>query len=95
MVDSKHLALILSQTTYTKAEAMAALSKHSNDAIKVIESFMGIPDAVPVVAGSVNQEIYRQMRHNLDKSMREYRIKNPIDIDHVASNFAEEEENKQ
>jgi hypothetical protein len=41
---------------------------------------------------SVNQEIYRQIRTNLDRSMQEYRTKNPINMEQVITNFQESEE---
>jgi hypothetical protein len=40
----------------------------------------------------VNQEIYKQIRLKLDNSMREYREKNPINIEQVVTNFKESEE---
>jgi hypothetical protein len=42
----------------------------------------------------VNQEIYRQIRRTLDNGMREYREKNPINIEQVANNLRESEERK-
>ena len=41
---------------------------------------------------SVNQEIYKQIRHSLDQTMKEYRDKNPINIDQVKTNLQESEE---
>jgi hypothetical protein len=54
---------------------------------------MGIPDVkvVPKVK-SVNQEIYKQIRHNLDSSMRNYREKHPINVAQVITNLQESDE---
>jgi hypothetical protein len=41
---------------------------------------------------SVNQEIYKQIRHSLDQTMKDYREKNPINIDQVVTNLQESEE---
>jgi hypothetical protein len=43
---------------------------------------------------SINQEIFRQIRTKMDVSMKEYRDKNPINIEQVIQNLNEEEENK-
>lgn len=93
IVDQDKINTIITQTTYTRQEAHDKMVEFDNDMMKVIEDFMGIPAAKPPKAETINQEIYRQIRGTLDKSMREYRIKNPIDINHVAANFAEEEDN--
>ncbi len=89
----QHLGKVLSQTAYTKEEATDKLRLYNGDYMKVIREFMGIPDKKPVAKSkSLNQEIYRQIRHKLDASMQEYRDNNPIDIEHVAENFKESEE---
>ena len=43
---------------------------------------------------SVNQEIFRQIRTNLDFSMKQYREKNPINMEQVLENLTESEENE-
>jgi hypothetical protein len=54
---------------------------------------MGIPDVkVQPKIKSVNQEIYRQIRHTLDSSMNVYREKHPINVDQVITNFQESDE---
>lgn len=62
--------------------------------MKVIREFMGLPEKkeTNVKIKSVNQEIFRQIRHKLDASMQEYRENNPIDIQQVAESLAESEE---
>ena len=90
---TKHLPLVLSQTTYTEEEAINKLQLYNGDYMKVIREFMGLPEKkeTTVKLKSVNQEIFRQIRHKLDESMQEYRDKNPIDIQQVAENLAESE----
>ena len=54
---------------------------------------MGIPDVkIEPKIKSVNQERYKQIRHNLDSSMKVYREKHPINVDQVINNFQESNE---
>jgi hypothetical protein len=90
---TKHLNIVLTQTNYTELEATEKLKLYNGDYMKVIREFMGIPEAKKETkVRSVNQEIFRQIRHKLDASMQEYRDKNPIDINQVAEYFAESDE---
>jgi hypothetical protein len=57
--------------------------------MKVIREYMGIPDKKTQKVKSVNQEIFKQIRTTLDSSMKEYREKNPIDINQIIDNFNE------
>jgi hypothetical protein len=41
---------------------------------------------------SVNQEIYKQIRYNLDSSMKEYRDKHPVNMDQIITNLQESDE---
>ena len=61
--------------------------------MRVLKDYMGIPEKKesPTLK-SVNQEIYKQIRLKLDNSMREYREKNPINIEQVVTNFKESED---
>ena len=89
----KNLNIVLTQTNYTKEEAINKLQLYNGDYMKVIREFMGLPEKkeTKIKVKSVNQEIFRQIRHKLDESMQEYRDKNPIDIQQVAENLAESE----
>ncbi len=87
--------IIISQTTYTEEEAKHKLIEHNGDHVSVIKEYMGIKpkkndDKIKIK--SLNQEIYKQIRTTLDKSMKEYRESNPINIEHVANNLKESEE---
>ena len=88
-----HLNSVLTQTNYSEEEAVIKLKLHNGDYMKVIREFMGIPEKKQEQKSkSLNQEIYRQIRHRLDATMQEYRDKNPINIDQVVQNFTEADE---
>jgi hypothetical protein len=61
--------------------------------MRVIKDYMGIPEKKEEnKVKSVNQEIYRQLRTKLDSSMKEYREKNPINMEQIVENFKESDE---
>lgn len=85
--------IIMTQTTYNEEEALEKMKLFNNDGMRVIKDFMGIPEKkVETKVKSINQEVYRQIRTTMDVSMKEYRDKNPINLDHVIENFAESDE---
>ena len=90
----KDVDKVLSQTNYTREQAIEKLKLFNSDYMMVIKDYMGIPvqkiKAVP--KKSLNQEIFRQIRTTLDKSSREYREQHPIDMNQVIENFQESEE---
>jgi ATP-dependent Lon protease len=88
----KHVKMVMSQTTYTKEEATEKLRIFNYDYIKVIKDFMKIPEK-KIEVKTVNQEIYKQIRHTLDDSMRKYNEKNPINIDQIRENIQESQAN--
>jgi hypothetical protein len=89
----KNLNVVLTQTNYTKDEALNKLKLYNGDYMKVIREYMGIPERKEdKKIKSVKQEIYRQIRTTLDSSMREYRAKNPINMEQVITNLQESEE---
>jgi len=84
---------IMNQTNYTEEIAKKKLEEFNNDFMKVLKDYMGISEKKHNNSvKSINQEIYRQIRHNLDSSMTEYRNKNPIDINQATQNLKESEE---
>jgi hypothetical protein len=87
-----HVEKVMSQTNYTKEEALEKLKLFNCDYMRVLKDYMGIPDKKETKIKSINQEIYKQIRLKLDTSMKEYREKNPINIDQVVTNFKESEE---
>ena len=72
--DDANVSMILRQTNYTAEEAADKLAAFQGDPIAVIKDYMGIKEK-PVPKKSLNQEIYTQIRHKLDLSMREFREK--------------------
>lgn len=85
--------LIVTQTIYSREEATEKLILSNYDYIKVIREYMGIPEKkVETKVKSINQEVYKQIRTNLDISMKEYRDAHPIDIEQVIQNFTESDE---
>lgn len=87
-----HLEKVMSQTNYTKEEALEKLKLFNCDYMRVLKDYMGIPEKKETKIKSVNQEIFKQIRLKLDNSMKEYREKNPINIDQVVTNFKESEQ---
>jgi len=87
---------VLAQTNYTEEVAKTKLQQFNYDLMRVLKDYMGIPEKKNNGAQikSINQEIYKQIRHTLDSSMREYREKNPVNIDQVITNLTESEENE-
>lgn len=62
--------MVVTQTSYTKEEAMSKLSDFNNDPIKVIRDFMGLNDKtsdLPHVAKTKSQERYRIIREEIYK----------------------------
>jgi hypothetical protein len=88
----KYIQIIKTQTNYDDYFAIQKLKDFNYDHMKVIRDYMGIPDKKETKVKSVNQEIYKQIRHNLDATMKEYREKNPIDLEQVRNNFQESDE---
>ena len=87
-----HLEKVMTQTNYTKEEALEKLKLFNCDYMRVLKDYMGIPEKKEIKIKSVNQEIFKQIRLKLDTSMKEYREKNPINIDQVVTNFKESEQ---
>lgn len=90
---SKHLKLVMSQTNYTEEQAIEKLKLFNCDYMKVLKDYMGIPEKKEEKkVKSINQEIYRQIRTTLDNTMKDYREKNPINVEQVITNFQESDE---
>ena len=89
----KHIKHIMSQTNYTETFAREKFQEFNYDFMKVLKDYMGIPEKKEnTCIKSINQEIYKQIRYSLDQTMKDYRDKNPINIDQVKTNFQESEE---
>ena len=90
---SKYVQKVISHTNYTEEEAKEKLRLFNCDYMKVIRDYMGIPEKKEErKIKSVNQEIFRQIRTKLDSSMKEYREKNPVNMEQIIENFKESDE---
>lgn len=67
-----NVQIILRQTDYTEEIAKEKLKEFNYDHMAVIRAYFGIPEKKPQTVKSVNQEIYKQLRHRLDGNMRNY-----------------------
>lgn len=86
---------IMAQTNYSEEIAIQKLDQFNGDFMKVLKDYMGIPEKKsnkPVK--SLNQEIYKQIRSNLDSAMSEHREKNPLNIEQASQNLKESEERR-
>jgi hypothetical protein len=93
VINEEHIKQIMSQTNYTEEVARSKLIEYNYDFMRVLKNYMGIPDKKENnKIKSINQEIYKQIRGNLDQTMKEYREKNPVNIDQVAANLQESDE---
>ena len=93
MYMDEDIHFIMRQTNYTLEETREKLVVHNNNRLDVIKEYMGIPiqKTNPQIK-SLNQEIYKQIRRELDVSMKNYNEKNPINIDHAIQNFKESDQ---
>jgi len=67
---------ILRQTDYTDTVAREKLKEFNYDEVVVIRRYFGIQDNKPQQQiKSVNQEIYKQLRHKLDSNMKDYHVR--------------------
>ncbi len=68
----ENVQMIMRQTDYNEEVAKEKLKEFNYDHIAVIKSYLGVPDKKSTPVKSLNQEIYKQLRHRLDKNMRNY-----------------------
>ena len=64
--------IIMRQTDYTEDVAKEKLKMFNYDHLAVIKSYLGVVEKKVEPVKSVNQEIYKQLRHRLDSNMRNY-----------------------
>jgi hypothetical protein len=86
------ILIIMNQTMYTYLEAEEKLKFHNYNHINVIKEYIGInitEKKAPQIS-SINQEIYKQIRKQID--ITSYNNKNPLNIEHIQQNLLEEEE---
>ena len=92
----KKIHFIMNQTNYSFEESEKKLELHNNNYINVIKEYMNIPfhNPIPKKIKSINQEIYKQIRTELNSGIKKYNEDNPVNIEHAARNFQESEEKK-
>jgi len=74
MEETDKINIILRQTNYSEVEIREKLTEFGGDEVKVIKNYLGISTAnFPTsITRSPNQEIYRQIRHKMDMSIRDF-----------------------
>lgn len=75
---NEKVQIVSRQTNYTEDEIREKLKAFDYNEINVIKSYFGIKEKKPEPITSVNQEIYKQLRHHLDiKKYRDGLSNNP------------------
>ena len=69
------IQMILRQTDYSTETANEKLKEFNYDHLHVIKDYLGLPNKKKSDIKSINQEIYRQLRHKLDSTMRDYNVR--------------------
>ena len=62
---NEKIQIIMRQTDLSKDEIIQKLKEFNDDHILVIKSYFGIKPASHKEVTSINQEIYKQLRHKL------------------------------
>ena len=75
LIDEK-IQMVMRQTDYNEEVAREKLLEHDFDEIATIKSYLGIHvKKEPEKVRSINQEIYKQLRHKLDSNMQDYKVR--------------------
>lgn len=74
---NEKINMIMRQTDYDYDTSNSKLAAAQYDHIKVIKEYLGITEkkAPTQKTTSINQEIYKQIRHKLDNSIKSYNHK--------------------
>jgi len=66
----KCIEVVMSQTTYTREEAIVELQKHKGNVMHVVKEFLGVPEKNEheKSGGSLNQKRYGVIRDFMDKA---------------------------
>ena len=63
--ENELIQMIIRQTDYTEVVAREKLIENNYNSLLVIKNYMGLDDKPKENIKSVNQEIYKQLRHKL------------------------------
>ena len=70
----KFINIVKTQTNYDDYYAIQKLKQYDYDYMKVIREYMGIKEKMPAPIKSVNQEIYKMIRKQIDISQYNLKI---------------------
>ena len=65
---NEKIQIILRQTDYTEEIAREKLKKYNFNEIAVIKYYFGITEKKEPITKSLNQEIYKHLRHKLNET---------------------------
>ena len=72
---TEKIGIVIRQTNYTSELAREKLLIANMDHIKVIKEYCGITEKKAPPVKSLQQQIYKEIRHHLDDSIREFNQK--------------------
>jgi len=72
---TEKIGIVIRQTNYTPEIAREKLLIANMDHIKVIKEYCGITEKKAPQVKSLQQQIYKEIRHRLDDSIREFNKK--------------------
>uniref|UniRef100_A0A6C0HCC8 Uncharacterized protein n=1 Tax=viral metagenome TaxID=1070528 RepID=A0A6C0HCC8_9ZZZZ len=72
---TEKIGIVTRQTNYTEDIAREKLLIANMDHIKVIKDFFGIAEKKALPVKSLQQQIYKEIRHKLDDSIRDFNNK--------------------
>jgi len=81
------IAIIIRQTDYTEEIAREKLLEAEMDHIKVIKKFLGVTEKPPTKINSIQQQIYTEIRHKLDNSIKDFNLKQEKKIENDIKNL--------
>lgn len=69
----EHIDIIMRQTNYSREECIEKLK--TNNMNDIIKEYLGITNPLSTRKKSLQQEIYYQIRNQMDSSIKEFNIK--------------------
>ena len=81
------ISIIVRQTDYTEEIAREKLLEAEMDHISVIKKFLGVTEKPPTKINSIQQQIYTEIRHRLDYSIKDFNLKQEKKIENDIKNL--------